>query len=211
MGPFPRNPLSPKRAVNPAARRGLVVFLLGLLLLGGAVAYGLWREREFGESAGVPIGGPFTLTDQNGAVRHDSEFRGRLMLVYFGYTYCPDACPAALNVMSGAIEQLGKAAEAVQPIFITVDPERDTVAQMKTYAANFTPRLLALTGTQDEIAAAARAYRVYFQKVAGEGKDDYSMDHSAFVYLMGRDGRYLTHFGPEVTAEQMAAAIHKFL
>jgi protein SCO1/2 len=197
--------------VNPAARRGLVVFLLGLLLLGGAIAYGLWRGSGFGERAGVPIGGPFTLTDQNGAVRHDSDFRGQLMLVYFGYTYCPDACPAALNVMSGAIQRLGKAAEAVQPIFITVDPERDTVAQMKTYAANFTPRLLALTGTPDDIAAAAGAYRVYFQKVAGEGKDDYSMDHSAFVYLMGRDGRYLTHFGPEASVEQMAAAIQKFL
>jgi len=197
--------------VNPAARRGLAVFILGVLVLAGAIAYGLWRDREFGESAGVPIGGSFTLTDQNGAIRHDSEFRGRMMLVYFGYTYCPDACPAALNVMTGAMDRLGKTADAVQPIFITVDPERDTVAQMKSYASNFTPRLVALTGPPDAIAAAASAYRVYFQKVAGEGKDDYSMDHSAFVYLMGRDGRYLTHFGPDVTAEQMAAAIQKLL
>jgi len=197
--------------VNPAARRGLAVFILGVLVLAGAIAYGLWRDREFGESAGVPIGGPFTLTDQNGAIRHDSEFRGRMMLVYFGYTYCPDACPAALNVMTGAMDRLGEDADAVQPIFITVDPERDTVAQMKSYASNFTPRLVALTGSPDAIAAAARAYRVYFQKAAGEGKDDYTMDHSAFVYLMGRDGRYLTHFGPDVTAEQMAAAIQKFL
>jgi len=203
--------LNERVPVNPAAKRGLVVFLFGLLVLAGTIAYSLLRDHEFDESVGVSIGGPFTLTDQNGAVRHDSEFRGRLMLVYFGYTYCPDACPAALNLMTAAMDHLGKAADAVQPIFITVDPERDTVAQMKTYASNFTPRLLALTGTPDEIAAAARAYRVYFQKVAGEGKDDYSMDHSAFVYLMGRDGRYLTHFGPEVTAEQMAAAIQKFL
>jgi len=197
--------------VNPATRRGLAVFILGVLVLAGAIAYGLWRDREFGESAGVPIGGPFTLTDQNGAIRHDSEFRGRMMLVYYGYTYCPDACPAALNVMTGAMDRLGEDADAVQPIFITVDPERDTVAQMKSYASNFTPRLVALTGSPDAIAAAARAYRVYFQKAAGEGKDDYTMDHSAFVYLMGRDGRYLTHFGPDVTAEQMAAAIQKFL
>jgi protein SCO1/2 len=197
--------------VNPAARRGLVVFILGLLVLAGAIAVGVWRESEFGAGAGVPIGGPFTLTDQEGKIRHDSEFRGRLMLVYFGYTYCPDACPAALNVMSGAVDKLGRVADAVQPIFITVDPARDTVAQMKTYAGNFTPRLLALTGTPDEVAAAARAYRVYFQKAPGEGKDDYAMDHSAFVYLMGRDGRYLKLFGPEVTAEEMAAAIQKFL
>lgn len=197
--------------MNAAARRGLVVFVLGLALLAGAIVFGLWRESEFGASAVVPIGGSFTLTDQTGQTRRDSDFRGKLMLVYFGYTYCPDACPAALNVMSGAVDILGRAADAVQPIFITVDPARDTVAQMKTYAGNFTPRLLALTGTPDEIEAAARAYRVYFQKQPGEGKDDYAMDHSAFVYLMGRDGHYLRLFGPEVTAEEMAAAIQKFL
>jgi protein SCO1/2 len=113
--------------------------------------------------------------------------------------------------MTAALAKLGAAADAVQPIFITVDPARDTVPEMKAYAANFTPRLLALTGTPAEIAAAATAYRVYFQKVKGEGQDDYSVDHSAFIYLMGRDGKYLAHFGPEVTADQMAAAIKRDL
>jgi protein SCO1/2 len=109
------------------------------------------------------------------------------------------------------LDRLGTSAQQVQPIFITIDPARDTVAQMKSYAANFTPRLLALTGTQDEIAAAARRYRVFYAKVKGTGEDDYSMDHSSLVYLMGRDGTYLAHFGSDATADQMAAAIKQHL
>jgi protein SCO1/2 len=199
--------------MSPAARRGLLVFLVGVAFLLGAFAFDYWWMRDGGETglAGVSIGGPFTLTDQNGVTRHDSDFRGKLMLVYFGYTYCPDACPAALNTISAAMDQLGASADQVQPIFITVDPARDTVQQMKLYATNFTPRLLALTGTPAEIAAAAKAYRVYFQKVKGEGADDYLMDHSGFIYLMGRDGKYLAHFGPDISGEQMAAAIKKSL
>lgn len=199
--------------MSPPVRRGLIIFLVGVAFIVGAFVFDYsWNEAGTGTGlAGVSIGGPFTLTDQNGVLRHDSDFRGKLMLVYFGYTYCPDACPAALNTMTAALDKLGATADAVQPIFITVDPARDTPAQMKTYAANFTPRLVALTGTPTEIAAAAKAYRVYFQKVKGGGPDDYSMDHSAFIYLMGRDGKYLAHFGPEVSADQMAAAIKKYL
>ena len=199
--------------MSSAARRGLVVFLIGLAVIVGVFAVDYWWSEGGGESglAGVSIGGPFTLTDQNGVVRHDSDFRGKLMLVYFGYTFCPDACPAALSTMSAAMDKLGAGAASVQPIFITVDPARDTVQQMKLYAANFTPRLIALTGTPAEIAVAAKAYRVYFQKVKGQGEDDYSMDHSSFVYLMGRDGKYLAHFGPDIGADAMAAAIKKYL
>jgi protein SCO1/2 len=200
--------------MSPAARRGLVIFLIGLVFICGAFVFDYWWVGGGADETGlvgVSIGGPFTLTDQNGITRHDSDFRGKLMLVYFGYTYCPDVCPATLNTMTAALDKLGAAADQVQPIFITVDPARDTVKQMKLYAANFTPRLLALTGAPDQIAAAARAYRVYFDKQPGEGKDDYSVNHSAFVYLMGRDGKYLAHFGPDDTAEQMAAAIKKRL
>ncbi|HWI25394.1 MAG TPA: SCO family protein [Stellaceae bacterium] len=199
--------------MSPPVRRGLIIFLVGLAFILGAFSFDyLWNQTgSAGGVVGVSIGGPFTLTDQNGVLRHDNDFRGKLMLVYFGYTYCPDACPAALNTMTAALDKLGATADAVQPIFITVDPARDTPAQMKAYAANFTPRLVALTGTPTEIAAAAKAYRVYFQKVKGSGPDDYSMDHSAFIYLMGRDGKYLAHFGPEVSADQMAAAIKKYL
>jgi cytochrome oxidase Cu insertion factor (SCO1/SenC/PrrC family) len=199
--------------MSPAARRGLVFFLIGLVFICGAFAVDLWWMGGTSGSgiAGISIGGPFTLTDQNGITRHDTDFRGKLMLVYFGYTYCPDACPTALNNITAALAKLGGEANAVQPIFITVDPARDTVAQMKAYAANFTPRLLALTGTPAAIASVAQAYRVYFQKEKGAGADDYAVDHSAFIYLMGRNGKYLTHFGPEVTADQMAADIKKYL
>ncbi len=202
--------------MSAAARRGLLVFLLGVLLIVGALAFDYWRlggGSAGGDSgfAAVPIGGSFTLTDQNGVVRHDTDFRGELMLVYFGYTYCPDACPTALQTMTNALDALGDKSKEVQPIFITVDPERDTVAQMKLYASNFHPRLLALTGTVEQTTAAARAYRVYFQKVKQSGQDDYLVDHSSFIFLMGRDGRYLAHFGPDVTADAMAAAIKKYL
>ena len=199
---------------SPAARRGLLVFLLGLILVAGAFAIDYWW-LEGGSSevslAGVSIGGPFVLVDQNGVLRHDSDFRGKLMLVYFGYTYCPDACPAALSTISAAMDKLGAAGDGVQPIFITIDPERDSVQQMKLYASNFAPRLEALTGSAEQVAAAARGYRVYYAKEKGSTPDDYVMDHSGFIYLMGRDGRYLGHFGPDITADQMAAAIKKQL
>lgn len=197
----------------PGTRRGLIVFFIGVALVFAAFAFDYWRSGsiEEGGLAGVTFGGPFALTDQNGVLRQDGDFRGELMLIYFGYTYCPDACPTALTAISAALDMLGEPGTAVQPIFITVDPARDTVAQMKSYAANFTPRLLALTGSDQQIAAVARAYRVYYAKVKGEGEDDYVMDHSALVYLMGRDGKYLTHFGPDTTAATMAASIKKYL
>jgi protein SCO1/2 len=149
--------------------------------------------------------------DQNGVIRHDTDFRGELMLIYFGYTFCPDACPTALQNMSTALDDLGDQAKAVQPIFITVDPERDTVEQMKRYAANFHPRLVALTGSVEQTMAAARAYRIYYEKNLHGAELDYLVDHSSFIYLMGRDGRYLAHFGPDVSAAQLAAAIKKYL
>jgi cytochrome oxidase Cu insertion factor (SCO1/SenC/PrrC family) len=193
------------------AQRGLLIFLIGLGVVLGVFVAGHWWSSEPQNFVAAAVGGPFTLTDQNGVVRHDTDFRGKLMLIYFGYTYCPDACPAALTVMTSALDELGETAKEVQPIFITVDPERDTVAQMKSYASNFHPRLLALTGGVAETTAAARAYRIYFQKVKPEGGGDYLVDHSSLTFLMGRDGKFLTYFGPDVTADQMAAAIKKYL
>ena len=204
--------------MSPAAKRGIVAFLVAFgLVVGGVLFQYLYLDGGF-ESAldalparTVSIGGPFTLTDQTGTVRHAADFRGKLMLVYFGYTYCPDVCPTELQTMSQALDILGSKGDGVQPIFITVDPERDTVAQMKSYAANFHPRLLALTGTAEQVAAAARGYKVFYQKAPQGNGSDYLMDHSSIVYLMGRDGRYLAHFSGETTAEQMAAAIAKHL
>jgi protein SCO1/2 len=198
------------------AKRGVFALALGLAVLLGVLAYdfrALFPSGLLGEQvAPVSIGGEFSLVDQNGVTRHPADFRGKLMLVYFGYTFCPDACPTALQDMSHAIDLLGPKGEAVQPIFVTIDPARDTVEQMKLYASNFHPRLMALTGTPEQIAEAAKAYRVYYEKGKSTGgSNDYLMDHTIFIYLMGRDGRYLSHFPPGTTAEQMAAAIEKRL
>ncbi len=160
------------------------------------------------------IGGPFRLVDQFGRERSDDEFRGRQLLVFFGYTHCPDICPTGLATLSAALDLLGGAAAKVQPIFITLDPGRDTVAAMRLYAENFHPRLIALTGAPAKVRAAAKAYRVYYSRVGakdGAEDDDYLVDHSTFTYLVGADGRYLTHFRHGTPPEKMAAAIRKAL
>jgi protein SCO1/2 len=158
-----------------------------------------------------PIGGAFALTDQNGARRTDADFRGKLMLVYFGFTYCPDICPTDLQQMGLALDRLGAAGETVQPLFVTLDPERDTAEHLKDYMPLFHPRFLGLTGDAAAIEAAARAYRVYFKKVERDDKSDYTVDHSAFIYLMGRDGEYLGFFPPGTSAERLADAMRPSL
>jgi protein SCO1/2 len=158
-----------------------------------------------------PIGGPFALTDQNGARRTDADFRGKLMLVYFGFTHCPDVCPTDLQQIGLAVDQLGGAGEMVQPIFITVDPERDTADHLKDYMPLFHPRFVGLTGDAAAIRDAARAYRVYYQKVEREDKSDYTVDHSAFIYLTDRDGRYLGFFPPGTSAERLAETMRSRL
>jgi protein SCO1/2 len=164
------------------------------------------------------IGGPFTLTDQHGQRVSDAAFRGRLMLVYFGYTYCPDVCPTELQNMSQALDLLGPAAAGVQPLFITIDPQRDTAGQLAEYMTSFHPGFLALTGTPEEIDAAAKAYRVYYARAREPGgsaaaakSDSYLMDHSGYVYLMGRDGQYLSHFAPNTDPQKMAEKIRQYL
>jgi cytochrome oxidase Cu insertion factor (SCO1/SenC/PrrC family) len=154
-----------------------------------------------------PIGGPFTLTDQNGTRRTDADFRGKLMLVYFGFTYCPDVCPTDLLQMALALDQLGQAGEMVQPVFITVDPERDTPEHLKQYMSLFHPRFVGLTGDAIEIGAAADAYRVYYKRVEWDDRSGYTVDHSAFIYLMGRDGEYLGFFPPGTSAQRLAEDI----
>ncbi len=207
--------------VSNAAKRGIPIFLVGLtVLIGGLLVAYLYLSyvhlsargptvTEIAEP-GIVIGGPFILVDQNGTTRRAEDFRGKLMLIYFGYTYCPDVCPTILQTMSDAIDRLGPAGGAVQPIFITVDPQRDTPEQLKGYAENFHPRLVALTGDAAQIAEVARAYKVFYQPVK-QSDGDYLMDHSSIVYLMDRDGRYVAHFGANLTAEKLAASIAKHL
>lgn len=160
--------------------------------------------------AGVSLGGPFSLIDETGRRVTEATFRGRFMLVYFGFVYCPDVCPTELARMAAALDLLGEAAEEVQPILVSIDPERDTPEALAQYTDLFHPRLLGLTGSEAEIAAAAKAYRVYYAKVrTGPEPDAYTMDHSAFTYLMDRAGALVALFHPETTPEAMAEAIRR--
>nr|WP_229179367.1 SCO family protein [Bradyrhizobium ivorense] len=153
-----------------------------------------------------PVGGPFTLTDQAGHERSDRDFRGRLMLVYFGFTTCPDVCPTDLQAIGLALDKLGRDADSVQPIFITVDPERDTASHLADYVPLFHPRLIGLTGSSDAIRKVADAYKVYYAKVPLQDAD-YTVDHTAYIYLMDRDGSYLGFFPPGTSADRMVEII----
>ena len=190
-----------------------ILLLLAVTCLGGALIAQTSSERSAAELMDAlmwnrePIGGPFALIDQSGTPRTDAGFRGKLMLVYFGFTYCPNVCPTDLQEIGLAIDQLGPLGEIVQPIFITVDPARDTPEHLKEYLAFFHARFVGLTGNQMAIHAAARAYRVYYKKVEFTGASDYTVDHSAFIYLMGRDGQYLGFFPPGSTASLIAGNI----
>ncbi len=174
-----------------------------------------WMLSDKGARQATPsraaIGGPFALTDGDGKTWTDKDFRGKLMVIYFGYAYCPDVCPTSLGAAGVALDQLGPAAEAIVPIFITVDPERDHGQELKNYAAAFHPRMIGLGGAPDAIAAAARAYRVYFKKTVSADGSPYLMDHSSILYVMGRDGQFLTHFNHMATPEEIAVGLKKLL
>lgn len=154
-----------------------------------------------------PIGGPFALTDHTGKLRTDAEFRGKLLVIYFGYTYCPDICPTDLMAISSALDLLGRDGETVQPIFISIDPERDTLAHLADYVAAFHPRLLGLTGAPDAIRKVATAYKAYYDKAENAPTQDYVIDHTAFIYLLGRDGRYLGFLPPGTSPERLGEVI----
>ncbi|WP_159347473.1 SCO family protein [Roseomonas harenae] len=156
---------------------------------------------------GVAIGGPFTLVDQDGRTVTQDDLRGKLALVFFGFTFCPDVCPTELQAIGQAMDLLGPQAAQVRPVFITVDPARDTPAKMKEYVGLFHPSITGLTGTPEQVSAAARAWRVYYNKVTPPGSSDYLMDHSSYTYLMGRDGSLRALFRPGITPEEMVTAI----
>lgn len=203
-----RGPSRPPGAPPPTTFIYAVVGLLAAVLLLGGGAF-LWLT---GSTAGPTIGGPFSLEDSSGKTVTDRDFRGKYMLVYFGYTYCPDVCPTTLNAVADALDKLGPKAKDLRPIFITIDPERDTPDVIKQYTAAFSPALIGLTGTLDQITGVAKEYRVYFAKhVTGPGPNDYSMDHSSIIYLMGPDGRFIAPIRADESGDEMAAAISKLV
>ena len=193
----------------------LIPVALGVALVLGVV---LWQLSDglpgLGRVVGsgtAKIGAPFALTDQYGRHRTSTEFSGRYTLVYFGYTYCPDVCPTTLALMGDALAKLGPASKRVVPIFITVDPARDTPAQLKTYLAAFGPRFIGLTGDEKTIAKVASGYGVYFRKHPLPG-GNYAVDHSSVVYLMGPDGKFITYWddtaiGPDKLADELRARL----
>jgi protein SCO1/2 len=155
----------------------------------------------------VKIGGPFTLISQDNKQVSDTDFAGKYLLVYFGYTSCPDMCPTGLQSMSRALDELKSDADKVQPLFITVDPARDTPAKLKDYDSAFHPKIIGLTGTPDQISAVAKEYQVYYQK--DEGDQDYEVDHTSLIYLMDPSGALVTTFNEEADSSLIVAALQK--
>lgn len=188
--------------ISAAALAGLVLCVsLGLL------ARGLMSPSGAPQTAA--IGGPFRLTDQNGRMVTEQDLKGAPFLVFFGFTHCPEVCPTTLFEVSEILRKLGPDADRVRALFITIDPDRDTSAALKDYLSSFDPRMLGLTGDPGEIAAVAKAYRVYYKKVPLE--QDYTMDHTTIVYLMDKEGRFVSPFNLKRTTEAAAADLRRYL
>jgi protein SCO1/2 len=196
--------------------RSPLVYLPFLALATIVAAGALWRlgdirshrTTETVTVAPAGVGGPFTLTDQNGMRRSDAEFRGKYMLVFFGYTFCPDVCPTTLAVMAAALDKMGSGADRIVPVFISVDPSRDTPDVLKAYLSAFGPRFVGLTGTEEEITGVAKAYKVYVQAHKDDG-ENYTVDHSGVVYLMDKSGAFLTNYSLDASPDKLAAELTK--
>ena len=188
----------------------LGAFLGGLVLVFGAILLITGRSPSPIGPAVAAVGGPFHLEDQNGRPVSDQDIKGRPFLVFFGFTHCPDVCPTTLFDISEVLKRLGKDADHTGALFITVDPERDTPAVLKDYLSNFDPHLRGLTGDAAAVEAALRAYRVYAKKVPLPG-GDYTMDHTAVVYLMDKDGRFVVPFNLKRTPQAAADDLRRFL
>jgi protein SCO1/2 len=188
------------------------VILIAILALAWGIAwlpdlYAALRGAAAGNIGAVSVGGPFSLVDHTGKAVTEQSYRGKWMLVYFGYTFCPDVCPTELQSVASALDLLGPDADKVVPLFITIDPERDTAAALAEYVKLFDTRLVGLTGSEAQIAAVARAYRVYYAKAATKDSGSYLMDHSSFLYLMGPDGGFRALFHQGMTPEELAKGL----
>ena len=188
----------------------LAAFLSGLVLFFGAILFITGRAPSPIGPAIAAVGGPFHLEDQNGKPVSDTDMKGRPFLVFFGFTHCPDVCPTTLFDISEIMRKLGKDADRTGALFITVDPERDTPPALKDYLASFDPHLRGLTGDPPAVEAALKAYRVFAKKVPLQG-GDYTMDHTAVVYLMDKDGRFVAPFNLKRTPEAAAEELRRYL
>jgi protein SCO1 len=187
----------------------LLAFLAGLLVSLGAILVGSGRVLAPSGQQAAAIGGPFRLTDQNGRTVTEQDLVGHPSLVFFGFTHCPDICPTTLFDISEVMRALGADADRAHAVFITVDPERDTPPLLKDYLSSFDPHLSALTGDLASITAVAKEYRVYFKKVPLDG-GGYTMDHTAIVYLMDKEGRFVSPFSLKRTPQASAADLRRY-
>ncbi|MBK1663108.1 SCO family protein [Rhodospirillum rubrum] len=200
---------SPTPTGKPLKVFGPLLAVLAIAIIAIGARFALMPTGTGGAAA---IGGPFALVDDRGETLTNETFAGRFMLIYFGYTYCPDVCPTSLGEMAAALDRLPEDQLArIAPIFISVDPERDTPALIGDYARAFHPLLIGLTGSPAQIATVTKAYKVYFKKVEQEAGAPYLVDHSSVTYLMGPDGRFITHFSHGTSPEEMAARLSKIL
>ena len=205
---------------DQSKRRGLILMIVVIICF-GTLGWFLYKvpmmqtvsNQGVKTTGTATIGGPFTLVDHFNKTVTDADFRGRYMLMFFGYTYCPDVCPTTLTDISDALGLLGKDAADIAPIFITVDPERDKPEHMKEYVKHFHPKIIGMSGSVEQVKKVAGVYRVFFQKAREKGAepDDYLMNHSSITYLMGKDGKFLTHFSHGTSAKDLAAKIKSFL
>lgn len=202
-----RKPARPKPRRPGGNALAAVVAVFALFLIGGAGC--LWW---LGTPSDPGIGGPFRLVAGDGRVVTEQDFRGKYLLVYFGYTICPDICPTTLQSVATALDSLGPEADRLQPLLITVDPARDTPPVLARYTAAFSPRLIGLSGSPTAIAAVEREYRVYTAiHRTGSGPDDYSVDHSSVLFLMGPDGQFIARLRADASGPELAAALVQHL
>ena len=192
------------RSAPPSRRISILVGAALLLVLAAVAGVALMPGRD----AGFEIGGPFQLVGGDGKLVTDRDFRGRWMLIYFGYTSCPDVCPTTLTQIAAALDRLGPDADKIRPVFITIDPKRDTPNVVREYAAAFSPRLVGLTGSPEQIAKVEADYRVFAaEHRTGNGPNDYTMDHSSILYLAGPDGHLVGPLNAEATAAELATKL----
>lgn len=200
---------NPQSSLRPSVIFGLVILLLALALGGYALMSGKVMPTGSGTAL---VGGPFTMVNQKGETVTDKTYLGKPMLLFFGFTFCPDVCPTELQVMAAALTEMGDKGADIQPIFVTIDPERDTPAVMASYVSNFGDHFIGLTGSAAQVDQMAQTYRVFYAKQ--ENKADpknYQMDHSSIIYLMGTDGKFLKHFSYSTDAKALADGIKKAL
>lgn len=186
--------------------------LAGLVIMGSNGALVLQTPQQ-NTSGKALIGGPFSLVNHEGKRVSDKDFRGKKMLIYFGFTHCPDICPGSLQVISSALDKLGPAADTITPIFITVDPERDTPKLLRAYVASFHPRLVGLTGEKENVDnVVKKTFRVYAKKVEDPDQPgNYTMDHASLIYLMDENGKFVHYFPHPTSADKLAEQLRAYL